>query len=605
MDSAKRGSAADALSLALVAVGLLLMSATGFLGRATGHPPSIVYWLASMLVFAVPARKVLSRGMPDGVRVAYTLVGAVALLVTRLLLFPTEFVYHDEMLHRNSLRLITTQHHLFIDNSVLPVTRYYPGLEAATAGVHDLAHLSLHASGVVVLVLARIVMTLALIAVYERIGGSLQTACVATTIYAANPQYVWFNAQFSYQSLSLPLCFLTAAVFATRSTSKNWRGVLAAGACAAAAVATHHLTALAFVVIVLSWLVLGKVLGKVQPGGPAFATLVLLVFVGWTVNASSLLLPYVDEIARHAWQSAVDLIHGHSDHRLFHDSAGDHTPVWERLVSLASVVAIMVLLIPSLWRSRESWRARAIAGLVLVAVAIGYPIIPVGHLTETTSEIADRSSGFIFVGLSFVLARWSFLRARADSPTQGTRKFAFQIAILLVLFVGGAVVGAGPSWLRTPGAFLVSAENRSIDPPVVATGRWVGAHLPPDSRILTDRSNALSAAVYGRAHIVTGLADHVDMDALSRVLLGGADVQEDVRQVRRDRIDFLVADRRLAKSLPHIGIYIERGEIGSHGLAPRTSPPTPAALQLFDSVSNTERIYDNGSVAIYDLRRLR
>jgi hypothetical protein len=333
----------------------------------------------------------------------------------------------------------------------------------------------------------------------------------------------------------------------------------------------------------------------------AFAALVIAFWVGWTVHAGDLLFPYVDEIARHSWQSALDLLHGQSDHRLFQDSAGDHTPVWERLVSLASVIVIMVLLLPATWRAREALRRRHVAAVVLVAIALLYPLIPGGHLTNATAEVADRSSGFIFVGLGFVLARWSALGSFGRD-----RRFRLAVlATLTVLFVGGAIVGSGPSWLRTPGRFLVAADNRSIDPVTIATGRWIGSRLPPGARVLADRGNGLTAAVYGRAHVVGNLSDDVDMNALSRLILGGADLTEDVQQARRARLDYLIADARLATSLPHVGVYIENGEAGSNGPVPRRSPPTLAALRRFDGVDRVNRVYDNGSVVIYDLRRLR
>ena len=63
--------------------------------------------------------------------------------------------------------------------------------------------------------------------------------------------------------------------------------------------------------------------------------------------------------------------------------------------------------------------------------------------------------------------------------------------------------------------------------------------------------------------------------------------------------------RRLASGLPRFGVYIEQGEFGTIGTQERTEPPPASAFTKFDDVDGANRIYDNGAIAVYDVRGLK
>jgi hypothetical protein len=316
---------------------------------------------------------------------------------------------------------------------------------------------------------------------------------------------------------------------------------------------------------------------------------------------------YITEIAQNNVQSVQQLISGHSHHVFFKDNAGDTTPVWERLASLASVLVLVVLLPIALWSARVFVRTRRAAPLVLCAIAVTYPVIPLGHLTGTTSEVADRSSGFIFVGVSFLLAWWSFgVREnghRRGEVRDGRRKLAAACAFVagLILFVGGTVVGAGPSWLRAPGKYLVSSDNRSVDVLALDASNWLRRHVTPGNRLYSDRTNELLASALGDQHSLTALADGVDNGSLSRLLLAPPSAS-DVGFAREAWLQLLLVDRRLASDLPHVGVYTDNGEYGGED---RTRPPTKSAVTKFDDIPGADRVYDNGALSLYNVRELR
>jgi hypothetical protein len=572
-----------------VAAGLVLQAWVGYQARHGGTAPGALFWLSLLLLYLPIAWRVLTPGLSRRGQAALTLLLGEALLASRAMLYPSAFVYHDEIIHRNTLRLIEENHHLFTPNSLLPVSPYYPGLELATDAVHQVTGLSNHLSGVLVLLLGRAVMMLALFRIVELVSRSPAVAGAAALVYAANPQFLMFNAQFSYQSLALPLALLTGYLFATRGSGC----LLPAAAAAAATAVTHHLTSIAMLAVLAGWCGVSRLRWCARVPGLGRLTLVTLVVVaGWTAVAGPRILPYLSELGTRTVTAVRALTRGGSDHAMFSDAAGTSAPVWERAISLAAVLLICLCLPMAVVSLRRWFPKGSAAAVVLVAAGLAYPLIPAGHLTIATAEVAERSAGFLFVGLGFVLAAWQ--AHRPVRPLVAT-------AAVGVVFAGGTVLGSGPDWLRTPGGYLVEAENRSVDTDNVATARWLRDHVAPGGRVFTDRVNGLLAAAVGRQHTLTNLADGVDLAEAAGLLLDGPR-GSDVRVVAANRIDYLIADRRLAASLPHVGVYIDDGEPdASHHKA----APPEAALTKFDAVPGAERIYDNGSDRVYDLRRLR
>ncbi len=103
--------------------------------------------------------------------------------------------------------------------------------------------------------MTRLVLALAVLAVVETVTGSTRAGAVATVVYACNPQLLFFNSQFSYQSLALPLAVLTVYLFLTRSRGTRWSLALPLLALTAVS-STHHVTAgLLLVAFGIWWLI--------------------------------------------------------------------------------------------------------------------------------------------------------------------------------------------------------------------------------------------------------------------------------------------------------------------------------------------------------------
>ena len=588
--------------IVLVALGVLGQAWLGEVARATGTLSAPLWYLTLCLIFVPSAALIMSSRLGDRGRVWFTLYMALALLATRFMLYPDQFAYHDELINYRVLLSILSTHHLFTPNSLLPDTADYPGLQVATAGLHQLTGLSPHLSGIAVLFAVRVVMTLAIVKVIERITGSVPAGCLAAAIYATNPQYVFFNSQFSYQSVALPLAFFCVYVISIRREPGRLLSIVPGAAVVLAVAASHHLTSLALLIVLWTWYLAARITRRPVPRLLPLAVVSVLIVAAWTWMARAVIVPYISEITNNSVSTIIHLVTGGSGHAFFSDAAGDKNPLWEEAVSLLSVLLIACTLVPSLLLAVIKHRTLSAAGLVLFAIAAIYPAVPAGHLASVTAEISDRAAGFVFLGLGFIVAVW-WLRdapfhrhARTSRFTLARRPWVI-IAGLTVCFVGGTVL-SGPNWIYGPGRYLVSADNRSVDQLALQAAYWEGRYLTPDRRTYSDRVNGSLASVYGDEHVLTPLADHIQEGSVSNLLLD-PNAAPDRSLACSIRLRYLIADQRLATSLPHLGIYVDNGEF-QYGA--RTSPPTPSTLTKFDQAPDAQRLFDNGAIRIYDLK---
>jgi hypothetical protein len=616
----------------ITAVGALGQAWVGYEGRITGTPSAVLFYLTLCMIYAPSAALILSRQLTDNAKILFSVYMSLALLVTRFLQYPTAFVGHDEFVHESIALQIDRTGHLFHPlNSILPEASYYPGMEIVTTALQHATGLSLHMAGCVVLALAFVISTLALIQIMRRITGSVTAACLAALIYLCNQETLYFNTSFSYASLAMPMAFFCIYVFSIRSRSRKIYGLIPVLAVFVSLAATHHLTSLAVVIVLWFWNRLTKQLtGRREPQLFIFYLLCLLVTALWTWFARAYVISYIRESLASSVVSIERLIDGKGGRKLFSTPAGYKTPQWEVIVSFGSVLLIVIILIPALSYVINRWRLIGAAGIVLTALALTYPAIPFGHLTNASSEVADRSSPFIFCGIAYVVAIWWFRRLSTNNaalltsflgsqrlfrlgfvrrplaflrrPLGFVRRPRLTPALVLSLtfcFVGGGIIGAS-DFSYTPGKYIVSADERSIDQLALAAGSWESANIKPNSRFVGDRDNSLVAQFNGGLHSVTPAADKVDEGSISNLLLRYL-APSDINTVCTDHIQYLIADVRLSTALPELGVYMDEGEYLD---GTRTAPPSVADLTKFDQVPGAERIYDNGAIRIFDLEGL-
>jgi hypothetical protein len=587
--------------LSLTAATAVLIVAVANRAAQDGAPWATAAFYGGLLLLVLPiGLRLLTAGAEGTERVSLVALLAIGLFVCKVLRDPILFGGYDEYLHWRTAQDIMATGTVFTPSTLFSVSPYYPGLELATTALSNIGGIPIFESGIIVLAAARLVFLLSLFFFFAMVSGSTRVAGLACLVYMLNPKFLYFNAEFSYESLALPLAALALYVIARRGHSgpARWFGLtMIALVTVPAIVTTHHVTSGMFAGFLVVWALVGYVIRRrerARPGRMAVLTMVLIV--GWTLLVATATIDYLAPALGNTAGELLRLVLGQLDPRqLFVSRSGDVAPAWEQFVGAASVALTLFLLLIGLiivWR-----RYRANPAMVALALAATlFPVTLAAHLTPAGAEVAARTPEFLYLGIgvmvALALAGLSF-RGRLGSFQAGGVMLAIG-----VLVVGGVIVGL-PGWARLPGPYLVSADGRSVESEGIAAAEWARQVLGPHNVIVADRVNSILMSTYGQQELVTTYETRLPV----RQLYLSRTIGTAQRQIVHDgHISYLVIDRRLSTALPVVGHYFDRGE--RHILGQGSGPLDPRILAKWDSQPDVSRIFDSGNIQLYDVSAL-
>lgn len=623
-----RGSSSTALfpevcgGLAL----MILVQAVAAAASRNGHSwADTLYWLSvNGMVLIVAGVQLFARVTPKE-RLGMVIALGLALYSIKLLAYPAGFTYFDELSHTQTAVDIFHSGHLFHANSLQPVSPYYPGLELITVTFAHLTGLSLFISGAAIIGVGRIVLAAALYALFVEASGSQRVAGIAAVIYMANPSFLYFDGGFSYESFALPLAVvaltLTLRWMRLPASGESRRLLACMAVIASALVVTHHLTSYLFSVLAFT-LCVCAVLARRWHGANRrapwqIALLTAIAATAWLAGVASITFPYLNDVLQPAIAGVVEVITGNESARsAFSEAptAATASPFWLKTTAFASVLLI-VFCLP--FGATLAWRRRANpATLLLGAMAVLYLPIQALRLTGAGVETANRSSEFIFLGVSFVIALLlvHLLEHRAF-PTLALKRFhldirlppsraatrialpAATLACVAILLTGGVTV-FWPPYARLPGSYLVGGDVRSVTQNGLAAVDWMRRYLGPEHHVLTDRTTGQLAGAYGHQDNVEG---YVNKYSVARVFVTPLLDRLDMKILRRKWVEYVIIDTRLATALPARGWYFASAEINE---GTYKHPISIHALSKFARLPGVSIIYSDGTIQIYDVRGL-
>ncbi len=548
-----------------------------------------LFWLAVVVALATAGGiwQLSNRGRGTAAALSGVLGGLLSL--PKLLRSPQYLSFYDEQAHLRATESLLHGGALDAANPLNAVVADYPGLHLVTAILAGATGGSVLVAGTVVVVLARVAGCLAVCLLAERLVRSPGAALLAVVVFVANPAYVFFDAQYSYESLAAPLVAV-ALVAATRGA------YVAAGILTAFVTVTHHGSSyvLAGVLVVV---VLVDLVRRRRPplGLAAVAGLAVVLPVAWLFGAARSTLAYIDPYVRSNLDSIPDFLAGQGGpRRLF---GGYLTvPVYEKVAGFAAVIVLLGLFCAGAWRlftrSREPGQRRprlrrreAPAWTLLLLGAAYFASLPLVALRD--DQVAKRLWEFAFIGVGAVCA------VPLAALLKGRIRRAVAAVAVLVVFVGSGVARSGEH-IRFPGPYVPSADPRSITPDVVAAARWMVEYQGPDHRIVGDRTLAAVFGSYGAQTPVTYQEDGVPVwiiytpDAVTPAAL---------QEIRKHQIGWIAVDLRAANQFPLTGFYFDESEPGAYvdtrltvrGLTKFTGP-------------EFRRAYDNGNVVLFEVR---
>jgi hypothetical protein len=589
-----------------LAVGMALASlvvAVAFDGaRSSKSWATDLFWAGQVLLYALPAAFLLFRrhiGRAEAFGVALLMPIATFLILAYY--SPDQFRFIDEFQHVQTAQTILTTHHLFHLNTSLPVSSQFPGLEIITTALVAITHLSITTSGMIVTGLAHVLVGVCLYFLVVEVTGRPRIAAFAAVIYATGPHYQFFDSYFIYQTIAIPFLLLSllAVVKMVKAQGKlanSWAVV--AVACGAVTTVSHHITSYALVAVLLAFTVAQLFLPQSARTWrvPAVFAVVAAMVVGWDLGIATATWSYIKPI--------LDSLFGqkgilpNSQKKGVAGNLPRIDTIWEYVSTL-----LLVVLTPfgawRVWKARRSASNAVTLGLGLGALSI-FLVLVVRVVSGDGGELAGRAMSFALIPVSIVVAAVVVgrVRAKRDRPRHGLRRFqnyglaTVGTALLVVLAVGGIAGGLPSYYARVPGPYRVSAYERSVDSHNVDASVWAADNLPHGGGIASDDFTESMFSSLGYQSYQRNIAT---------LFLSSGYTAADRALVRQKKLTYVVADKRITEQLPAAGFYFSPDPHQGNYKKPLPSQ----TINKFDDIPGVSRVFDDGTIVIYDLAGAR
>lgn len=576
-------------------LGLLACSLANALSRATLSPSQLIFWAGILLIAAPIAHRLTSREASAGERLALVCLLGLALYAVKVVRDAPLYTFADEIVHAFNANQAAETGHLFERNEILPVTPFYPGLEGATTALMEITGLTSFGAGVIVVGAARLTLMVALFLLFGKVSRSARTAGLGVAIYAGNFNFLYFGAQYSYESLALPLLVVVMMAVSEREASprswaREWAVPIVLGT--AAIVITHHLTSYAMAAVLaalaLSYWLLRRTWKWSNPW--RFAIFAAAIATAWLLLVASSTLGYLSPVLGDAFESIVQTLSGEESSRaLFQGERppGEATPTWARGLALLAVALLAIGLVFGL---RRLWREHRRSPFVLVLglAGIGFFGTLALRFTPAAWETGNRASAFLFIGLAFVVAAAGFETWR---PRIGVRAWRAALSgAIAVVILGGAISG-WPWEIQLAMPLKVRAEGNTITSPTLSMSEWANRNTPADARFAASPADARMLMVPGNRTAFAGQSPDIE-----DILRSEALADWELPLLRENDIRYVVADNREISEDAISGYFFPRtGEPARNGRFP------VATVAKFRQIPGVGRVYSNGPIAVFDL----
>ena len=585
----------------------VLMVAIAYAGGRQGTAGAILaYWIGQILVFTPVVARLLSRRMA-GVGESFLLVMGLAVnqYLLKWMYSPDQFRFPDELQHWLATTIIVQSGALFQPNLALPPAVHFPGLAEMAAAISEMTGLPVTASGILVAGVAHLIFVGVLFAVVMRASNSPAVAGVACATYATAVHYLFFNSMFLYQTAALPFFMLT--IWATRRWRTEGGRPFAFLAVASICMTTvsHHVTAFALVATMVLLGVTELFTQKPRRWSalvtPAIAAAVV---AAWILFVATDVIGYLEAPIDQIAQTLSLLVTGGSS-----DSVAPAIAVGQLALQASGLIGLFLLYV-AVGRDmvrrhdRDTWRWAALVGGAIFFAGNG-----VRFLGTNGPEAAGRLATFTYVPISIIAAialvravqivpsrdaegrRWWVQPALEMPPPKGRNlvvRVAAGSALVTLLMIGARAGGWPPIGSLLPGTYLAGGFERSVDAYGVDAANWEHTTLGPGNRVGGDVTSVNLASTYGRQDPVR------EVGPLFYATEWGLADDQIVTDLD---LEYLVVDHRLSTQLPESDAYFENDpEAGRI-----THPLTAQQVGKFDSLTDVDRLYDNGNVRIYRL----
>ncbi len=567
-----------AVGLGLVVGGALVAYAENLAASGNVSSHFTVFWIGYFAATLPLVAFLVGRRIRDDQRAALVLVLAVWSLVPKWIRTGIQPFFSDEFQHSRLLGNLVRTGHPTLQPVVLLVGGHFPGLEMLTAGFSSLTGLSVAWSGAIIASVAHVAIVMGIFALVSEVTNSIRGASIAAVVYFLNPGYLFFDAQYAYETLALVFVVWTL-VFAVRamdlkesrrSLRERWFNVVLGVVSTTALIFTHHVTA----VLCAGILLVLAVLVTVTRHNEARATPPKAAVMAWTLAGYAIAITVVRFVElRTTFKKYLAPVYNVSQQ--FHQllsffgigkvgaqrtlSGGQSVPTYEVLSTYLMIPILLgayLLAVWLLWRRRNTVHPMVIAAAALSLFF--FASLPLDTST-TLDQVVHRSWAYSFIGLAVVLGAGSCelpeLRRLWRVSRFHTRVAGARVLVAVTLLVSyvvvsfGAVSGGTDIYYRFGSPVVPAVDAASIGTQTTMVRDWIRAHGTASDVVFGDRY--VMYPIIGTTDVlVAPKIEHIwDFSFAAKVSL------RDLGVVYGAHVTYMIVDRRMATHVPPLDGY--------------------------------------------------
>lgn len=545
-----------------------------------------IFWLSIIISAIVLVQMLYIKS--TNLKIAFLLVLGFILVLPSTLRSPEFSIFVDEIIHLQTARLIFETGTLDINNSLLEISKSYPGIELVAVSLSNMTKLSIFYSGKIIVILLHSLILLSIFLTFRKLMDE-NFAYLGSLVYATNTRFSFFHSIFSYETLGILIVILIIYLFVKHANSLAMSDKVLIVILIIALTVTHHFSSYMLILFLCIYTLI-----EIKNRNFLLRLTVLfgLVILSWIVYiAISTTINYYGNIF-------IDKVKDVIVYTISEDSSGTRKilvqpiPIYERVMAIMYFPLVGLLsLIGLYYYGKKGYllggydslmkgslmKNSLIKVLMIYGPILFFVIVP---FIFTRSYDFYRPFAFLFIGISFV----------STITLLGFYKYKPLImALYIALIVGGTSIGIGPT-ARTPDySANFASEMSTVTKDVYAGADWFEQNFGRYNKVLGDRTIIF---VYG------GYAIQKIGQSSWRVFYPET-MDKNVTSLIDWASDFIIVDKRITELFPTIGYYFgieERTTNKPYGV---TIPLPKENIDKFNNDLKIYRIYDNGNIITY------
>ena len=559
------------LFLVFVASGLLLSLAEFVAANGSMSLQFYIFWVGYFAV-VLPVGWLLARRTTSDVdRGPLVLALAGWSVLPKMIRTGAQPLYFDEFSHLRLLEDLLRSGHPVAEPALLQIGSSFPGLEMITGGIVEVSGLYPWGAAMAVAAISHVAILAAIFILVSDITSSKRAGGLAALIYSLNPSWLFFDSQYAYETLAIPL-LLWGLIFALRAIgggtrapkpSTTWTWVGLSFTFSLSLVVTHHVTAVVNCVLLTAMAVVVSLRrGRAPASGPEspqvawlLAVWALIVTTTRFVAIGHPLAVYLSPALNLSGQfrqllSLLGIASALQGHTAFGNTG---LPLFEVVCGFLLPPVLLAAYVWAIWgllaRRQELGSFIYVAALTGLAYFASLPLLTAAQF----GEAVHRSWAFSYIGLAVVIG------LAADRALRGELSFAFRrrqvswlrhfetrggrvaVTVMFVVAAIGGVAAATTSAYRFGGPVQYGEDAAADGTQTSLVAAWFHDHGRSRQLVFADRYVAGPIAVSSEVTLVTPSAWWgITFDSQLSLQLAATFAT----------IDYVVVDRRMGNGKP-------------------------------------------------------